>query len=425
MSNSWIIENGRIIDPASGRDETGTLVVTNGYIAAAGEPVPANTSRIDARGSWVVPGLIDMHTHLREPGEEYKEDILSGARAAAAGGFTGIACMPNTIPVNDCAAVTQFILERARQAAVRIYPVGAISRGSQGELLADLGELKNAGAIAVSDDGRPLVNSQLMRRALEYAADFDLTVISHCEDIFLGKGAMHEGPVSTRLGLRGIPPAAEAVMVYRDIALAEWTGKAVHIAHVSCAQSLALIRAAKERGVQVSAETAPHYFTLTDEAATTYDTRAKMNPPLRSESDRQAVRQALADGTIDAIATDHAPHSCLEKECEFELAANGIIGLESALPLSLALVADGLLSPLRLVELMALNPAKILGLPAGTLQPGSAADIAIIRPDQPFIFSEADICSKSRNTPFLGCEFPGRAVLTMVGGDIRFQKELL
>ncbi len=425
MSNSWIIENGRIIDPASGRDEAGTLVVTNGCIAAAGEPVPADTSRIDARGSWVVPGLTDMHTHLREPGEEYKEDILSGARAAAAGGFTGIACMPNTIPINDCAAVTQFILERARQAAVRIYPVGAISRGSQGELLADLGELKNAGAIAVSDDGRPLVNSQLMRRALEYAADFDLTVISHCEDIFLGKGAMHEGPVSTRLGLRGIPPAAEAVMVYRDIALAEWTGKTVHIAHVSCAQSLALIRAAKERGVRVSAETAPHYFTLTDEAASTYDTRAKMNPPLRSESDRQAVRQALADGTIDAIATDHAPHSCLEKECEFELAANGIIGLESALPLSLALVADGLLSPLRLVELMAFNPAKILGLPAGTLQPGSAADLTIIKPDQPFIFSEADICSKSRNTPFLGCEFPGRAVLTMVGGDIRFQKELL
>lgn len=425
MPNSWIITNGRIIDPAGGRDEQGDLYIIDGRVAAVGAAIPPDAGRIEAEGCWVTPGLIDMHTHLREPGEEYKEDILSGARAAAAGGFTGIACMPNTTPVNDCAAVTNFIVDRARQAAVRVYPIGAISRGSKGELLADFGELKEAGAVAVSDDGKPVVNSQLMRRALEYASDFGLPVISHCEDIYLGQGVMHEGPVATRLGLRGISTAAEAVMVYRDIALAEWTGLAVHIAHVSTAQSLALIRAAKERGVQVTAETAPHYFTLTEEAAAGYDTNAKMNPPLRSEADREAIREALADGTLDAIATDHAPHSCLEKDCEFELAANGIIGLESALPLSLNLVVWGILSPMRLIELMALNPAKILGLPAGTLQSGAPADITIIKADQPFTFSEADICSKSRNTPFLGRQLPGRAVLTMVGGEVRFQKGLL
>lgn len=423
MSTSWIIENGRIIDPATQRDELGTLVVNGGRIATARAPVCADAQRIDADGCWVVPGLIDMHTHLREPGEEYKEDVLSGARAAAAGGFTAIACMPNTTPVNDCAAVTLALLERARQAAVRIHPVGAISRGSQGELLADLGELKDAGVVAVSDDGRPVVNSQLMRRALEYASDFGLPVISHCEDPFLGRGAMHEGPVSTRLGLRGIPAAAEAIMVYRDIALAEWTGKPVHIAHVSTGQSLDLIRAAKARGVPVTAETAPHYFSLTDAAVLGFDTNTKMNPPLRSEEDRLAVCQALADGTIDAIASDHAPHSCLEKECEFELAANGIIGLESALPLSLALVEEGILPPRRLVELLSCNPARILGLNAGTLQPGAPADLTIIRPGAPFIFAETDIHSKSRNTPFLGRRMPGRAVLTMVAGEIRFQKE--
>ncbi|NLZ18619.1 MAG: dihydroorotase [Desulfobulbaceae bacterium] len=425
MSKSWIIENGRIIDPASGRDEIASLVVTQGYIAPAEEPAPADAERINARGCWIAPGLIDMHTHLREPGEEYKEDILSGARAAAAGGFTGIACMPNTTPVNDCAAITNFILDQARQAAVRVYPIGAISRNSQGELLADLGELKNAGVVAVSDDGRPVANSQLMRRALEYASDFNLPVISHCEDVFLGKGVMHEGPVATRLGLRGIPAAAEAVMVYRDIALAEWTEKPVHIAHVSTAQSLDLIRAAKARGVRVTAETAPHYFILTDEDVADYDTNAKMNPPLRSKADREAVRQALIDGTLDAIATDHAPHSTLEKDCEFDLAANGIIGLESALPLSLSLVADGIISPMRLVELLALNPAKILGLSAGTLQHGALADLTIIKADQPFIFSETDIYSKSRNTPFLGRQLPGRTVLTMVGGEVRFEKGLL
>lgn len=423
MAQTWLLEKGRILDPGSGRDEQADLLIVEGKIAPPDAPVPPDAQRIDATGLWVTPGLIDMHVHLREPGQEYKEDIQSGCRAAAAGGFTAVACMPNTKPVNDNAAVTRLILDKARTAEARVYPVGAISQGSRGEMLADFGELKEAGAVAVSDDGRPVESSQLMRRALEYASDFDLPVISHCEDLALGKGSMHEGPHATRLGLVGIPSAAESVMVFRDVALAECTGLAVHIAHVSTAQSLHIIREAKARGVRVTAETAPHYFTLTDEAVGKYDTHAKMNPPLRSAADREAVRQALKDGTLDAIVTDHAPHSCLEKDCEFEKAANGIIGLESSLPLTLALVQEGLIAPLRMVELMSLAPARILRLPGGTLAPGAVADVTLINPHLPFVFSEADLCSKSRNTPFLGREMPGRAVLTLVGGELRYRHD--
>lgn len=307
MNATWRIINGRIIDPVNSRDEIADLLVIDGRIAGPDQPVPAGAEVIDAAGCWVVPGLIDMHVHLREPGEEYKEDIRSGARAAASGGFTAVACMPNTKPVNDCAVVTAMILGRAAEAAVRVYPVGAISQGSEGRQLAEFGEMKAAGVVAVTDDGHPVRDSQLMRRAMEYASDFGLTVISHSEETTLSTGVMNEGPVSTRLGLKGIPTAAESIMVYREIALAEFTGARVHIAHVSAAMSIDLIRAAKARGVRVTAETAPHYFTLTDEAVIDYDTNTKMNPPLRSAADREAVRAALADGTLDAIATDHAP----------------------------------------------------------------------------------------------------------------------
>ncbi len=418
MAENWLIKNGRIIDPKNEIDRQGDLLVVEGRIAAEQTPVPEDTREIDASGCWVVPGLIDMHVHLREPGEEYKEDIVTGTRAAAAGGFTAVACMPNTRPVNDCRAVTAMILERAGQGSARVYPVGAISSGLQGKKLAEFGELREAGAVGVSDDGLPVRDSQLMRRALEYAGDFGLTVISHSEDPSLSTGVMNEGEVATRLGLKGIPAAAEAIMVYRDIALAEQTGQRVHIAHVSTAMSVDLIRTARARGVRVSAETTPHYFTLTDEAVEGYNTNAKMNPPLRSRKDRQAVREALADGTLDAIATDHAPHSILEKEVEFDLAANGIIGLETSLPLALALVRDGLIDAPRLVELMSTGPAAILGLPGGSLAAGQVADITVIDPGQTFTYTEEQVVSRSRNSPFLGWRLQGRAVLTMVGGRV-------
>lgn len=419
MSTSWRIVNGRIIDPANKIDRIGDLVIKDGLIADAAQTVAADLPVIDAAGCWVVPGLIDMHVHLREPGEEYKEDIVSGALAAASGGFTAVACMPNTKPVNDNATVTAMIMARAAEAAVRIYPVGAISLGSEGHQLAEFGEMKAAGIVAVTDDGRPVRDSQLMRRALEYASDFGLPVISHSEEASLSTGVMNEGPVSTQLGLKGIPTAAEAIMVYREIALAEFTGARVHIAHVSTAMSIDLIRAAKARGVRVTAETAPHYFTLTDEAVIGYDTNTKMNPPLRSAADRAAIRAALADGTLDAIATDHAPHSILEKELEFDAAANGIIGLETALPLGLALVRDGLLDAGQLVRLMSTNPATILGVTGGNLNLGAPADITLIDPHQEFVYAADQIVSKSRNTPFLGWSMQGRAVLTMMGGIIR------
>ena len=420
MSTTWRIANGRIIDPVNKIDRIGDLLIKDGVIVDPNQPVAVDIPVIDASGCWVVPGLIDMHVHLREPGEEYKEDILSGAQAAASGGFTAVACMPNTRPVNVNATITAMIRAKAAEAAVRVYPVGAISLGSEGRQLAEYGEMKAAGAVGVSDDGRPVRDSQLMRRALEYASDFDLAVISHSEETALSTGVMNEGPVSTRLGLKGIPTAAESIMVYREIALAEFTGTRVHIAHVSTAMSLDLIRAAKARGVRVTAETAPHYFTLTDEAVIGYETNTKINPPLRSALDREAVRAALADGTLDAIATDHAPHSILEKELEFDAAANGIIGLETALPLALALVREHLIDPSGLVELMSVNPARILGLPGGALSPGEPADVTLIDPQREFVYSADQVVSKSRNTPFLGWKLQGRAVLTMVGGAVRF-----
>ena len=422
MANDWRIRNGRIIDPVNGIDRVGDLFVRDGVLVESPRDLPGSTREIDASGCWVVPGLIDIHVHLREPGEEYKEDIVSGTRAAAAGGFTAVACMPNTRPVNDCRAVTALILERAREGFARVYPVGAVSRQSGGQALAEFGEMRDAGVVAVSDDGLPVQDSQLMRRALEYAGDFGLAVISHSEEPSLSRhGVMNEGRVATRLGLRGIPAAAESIMVYREIALAEYTGCPVHIAHVSAAMSVDLIRRAKERGVPVTAETAPHYFTLTEGAVEGYNTNAKMNPPLRTEEDRQAICAGLADGTLDAIATDHAPHSTLEKEVEFDLAANGIIGLETSLPLSLALVRDGILDPVGLVQCMSVRPACIFGVPGGSLSPGEPADVTVIDPELSFDYTEDMVVSKSRNSPFLDWRLQGRAILTMVGGRVTFE----
>jgi dihydroorotase len=423
MSDLIILQNGRLLDPITGIDEKGDLWIKDNFIVQHEKQIPENAKVIDVQGKWIAPGLIDMHVHLREPGEEYKETVESGTRAAAAGGFTAVACMPNTRPVNDEASVTKFLLSSERNASTRVYPVAAISKGSQGKSLAEYGELKEAGAVAVSDDGLPVIDSQLMRRAMEYAGSHNLLIISHSEEMSLSKnGCMNEGIASTRLGLRGIPAAAESIMVYREIALAELTGQRTHIAHVSTQASTDLIRQAKDRGVPVTAETTPHYFTLTEEAVSDYNTNAKMNPPLRTEKDRQAIRDGLQDGTYDCIATDHAPHSVMEKECEFDQAANGIIGLETSLPLSLNLVREGVIEPLRLIELMSSNPAKILRVQGGTLAVGSIADVTVIDPEKEFTFSNESILSKGKNSPFLGWKLQGKAVLTIMNGHVTYKE---
>ncbi|MEW6517867.1 MAG: dihydroorotase [Thermodesulfobacteriota bacterium] len=427
-SQATLLQNGRIIDPAHHIDEPGDLLIVDGVIRQQGKAwsisCPPNCEAIDLRGKWLVPGLIDMHVHLREPGEEYKETIASGTRAAAAGGFTAVACMPNTNPVNDNQSVTSLILTKAAaEGAARVYPVGAISKNSKGTELAEYGELKKAGAVAVSDDGRPVANSQLMRRALEYSGNHNLLVISHAEEVSLSEnGVMNEGALSTRLGLRGIPTVAETIMIYRDLALAEYVGRPIHIAHISTRESVDLVRRAKRRGCRVTAETAPHYFTLTEEAVGIYNTRAKMNPPLRAADDLAAIREGLRDGTIDAIATDHAPHSAMEKDVEFDQAANGIIGLETAVPLSLALVRENVLSPARMIELLSVQPARMLGVAGGSLAAGNPADITVIDPEKSFIYREENVVSKSGNSPFLGWELTGKAVLTMVAGRITFRE---
>lgn len=422
------IKGGRVIDPGN-LDGIMDILIENGKIVEitqqgmAGHEHPEDKI-IDASDKIVTPGLIDMHVHLREPGHEYKETIETGCLAAAVGGFTAICCMPNTNPVNDCRQVTEYILQKARAAdTVRVYPVAAISTGSKGDGLCEYGELKEAGAIAVSDDGQPVKNSRLMRRALEYSKGFDLPVISHCEDLDLAAGgAMNEGDVAARLGLAGIPNAAESIMVFRDIALCELTGVPVHIAHVSTRESVRTIRDAKKRGIPVTAETAPHYFTLTDESVKEYNTHAKMYPPLRSARDREAICRGIADGTIDVIATDHAPHSLIEKQVEFDRAANGIIGLETSVSLSLKLVEKGVISLTVLVEKMSTLPARILGLENG-LRNGRPADITIIDPERSYRVHADNFRSLSRNTPFNGWDMKGKAVLTMVEGKIVYQDE--
>lgn len=438
------IRGGHVIDPETGVDGLFDILIEDGKIAkvvgsgvrgqgseaddrtAITDNGQSTTDRIiDASGKLVTPGLIDMHTHLREPGHEYKETVETGCLAAAHGGFTAICCMPNTAPVNDNQSVTDYILKKARMAGtVRVYPVGAISRGLRGNSLAEYGEMKAAGVVALSDDGNPVMNAQLMRRALEYAKGFGLLLISHCEDRNLtADGVMNEGFTATRLGLAGIPNAAETVMVARDIALCELTGTPLHIAHTSAKDSVRLIRDAKARALPVTAETAPHYFSLTEEAVINYDTNAKVHPPLRTAKDRDAVRQGLADGTIDVIASDHAPHSSVEKDLEFNAAANGMIGLETSLPLGLRLVEMGILGLKDLIAKMSVNPAQVLKLTHVGLKQGGPADLTIIDLEKEFTVDANTLRSKSRNTPFDGWELKGKAVLTMVGGKVVFDDQ--
>jgi dihydroorotase len=418
-----LVKNGRVIDPSNGLDDNLDILVDEGKIVEicrGGNEEDGVTQIIDARDKVVVPGLIDMHVHLREPGHEYKETIRTGCQAAASGGFTSIACMPNTNPVNDNQSVTDYILDRTRREGyVNVFPVGAITKGLRGESLTEMGELKNAGALAVSDDGRAVKNSELMRRGMEYARNFNLLVICHCEDLDLvADGVMNEGFTSTRLGLKRIPNAAEEVVVARDILLAELTGCRVHIAHVSTKGSVRIIREAKSRGVKVTAETAPHYFSLSDEALESFDTNLKVNPPIRSVRDVAAIKEGLKDGTLDVIATDHAPHSLLEKDVEFDYASPGMVGLETALPLALQLVKEKVLSLPEVVSKFTVNPAKILGISKGTLNQGADADITIIDLSLKKKVDVTRFKSKSRNSPFHGWELEGEAVCTVVGGRV-------
>ena len=427
-----VLRGGRVLDPSRGFDEIADVVVEAGRIKAVGRDAgagyaPSDGVRIvDASGHWVCPGFIDLHVHLREPGQEYKEDIDSGLDAAAAGGFTAVCPMPNTKPTNDSRAITEMMLSRAEEhGGTRLLPFGAVTKGQRGVELTEMADMRDAGAIGVSDDGRCVMNAAVMRHAMEYARTFDLLVSQHCEDHHLTEGAqMHEGARSTLLGLRGWPRAAEDVIVARDLVLAETTGARYHVAHISSLGAVRLIREAKSRGLRVSAEVTPHHLLFTDEALLSYDTYCKVNPPLREEEDRAALREALADGTIDCIATDHAPHTDLEKDCEFEAASVGINGLESALGSMLGLVRDGVIRPLRLVEALSTAPARLLpDFEGGSLREGRAADITVVDPDARWILQQDALRSKSHNTPLLGRELMGRPIMTIVGGEVVYENE--
>ena len=424
-----LLKGGRVVDPANGRDGTCDVLVDGDRISCVGSdlPIDTGTTVIEIPSGFVVcPGLIDMHVHLREPGQEHKETVATGTAAAVAGGFTAVACMPNTTPVNDNAGVTEYMLKKAAEANLaRVYPIGAVSRGQKGEQLADIAELHRAGCVAISDDGHPVATALLMRRALEYASMFKMVVIDHCEEQTLkGDGVAHEGFTASTLGLLGIPGEAESIMVQRDVALAELTGGAVHIAHMSASSSIDAVRYGKERGARVTCEVTPHHFILTDEllgAPRPYDANVKMNPPLRGEADRDAMLHGLVDGTVDVIATDHAPHHYDEKQVEFDQAPFGIIGLETAVSLSLdRLVHSGAITLSRLVELMAVNPARILRVPGGSLSEGAPADITILAPDLGVTVAATRMRSKSKNTPFDGWELRGGVAATIVGGRAVF-----
>jgi dihydroorotase len=422
-----LLRGGRVMDPANGVDKTADLLIENGKISAIDAPgkIPAAKAQatVDCHGMWIVPGLIDAHVHLREPGLEYKETIETGTRAAVAGGFTSIACMANTQPVNDTPYVTAYIRERAKaHGSCRVFPIGAVSKGLKGEELAEIGGMVAEGAVAISDDGMPVMNSYLMRKAMDYSKAFNVAVISHAEDgNLVGQGVMNESALSNELGLRGNPATAEEIMVAREIALCRLTRARVHIAHVSSELSLAHLRRAKEEGLPVTAEVSPHHLHLTEESLRSYDTCCKMAPPLRSERDVATLRQALAEGLIDLIATDHAPHGIVDKAVEFDQAAFGIVGVQSAVPLTLQLVHDGVLSANRWLESLTSRPAKLLGLPYGTLKIGAAADIAVVDPQAQWTYTADSILSKSRNTPFLDWKFKGRVVRTWVDGNAVYE----
>jgi dihydroorotase len=428
-TQTLLIQGGHVIDPgringiADVLIEQGKIAAVGANLTAQGKGKNGSVQIIDARHKLVLPGFVDLHVHFREPGFEYKETIKSGTAAAAAGGFTSVCCMPNTQPVNDSQAITEFILEKARIAGnARVYPVGAITKGSEGKELAEIGDLRRAGCVAISDDGQPVMNSLVMRRAMEYALAFDLPVIDHCEDLHLSEGGcMNEGVVSTQLGLQGVPAAAEDVMVSRNLALAELTGARLHLAHLSTAGSVRLVREAKARGIRVTAEACPHHFTLTEEAVRGFNTLAKMNPPLRAWDDVQAIKEGLRDGTIDVIATDHAPHATQEKLQDFAAAPNGIVGLETALSLTLVLVEEGVLTLESAVAKLTSAPARAFSLNAGTLASGVDADVVIVDPQETWEIDPARFRSKSRNTPFAGWKVKGRVHATLLGGRIVYE----
>lgn len=431
-----LIKNGHIIDPSQGVDGVGDVLIQNGKIKeikrkkSGGPPFPKGEGKgrgknpglrtIDASGLYVLPGLVDMHVHLREPGFEYKETIKTGTMAAVKGGFTTVCCMPNTYPVNDNASVTEFIIRKAAQEGFcTVFPIGAVTKGQKGEELAEIGTMINEGCIAFSDDGQPVMNSLIMRRALEYSKTFDVPIISHCEDLTLSEGGvMNEGLLSVTLGLTGIPAEVETIMVYRDISLTALTGGRLHIAHVSTEGSVNLIRDAKKKGINVTAETCPHYFSITEDAVKGYNSNAKVNPPLRTVRDIEAIKEGLRDGTIDVISTDHAPHHADEKLREFDMAPFGISGLETALSLSLKLVQQGILSLNQLVKKMALNPAGILRIDKGTLKVGADADMVIVDQNKEFKVEAERFVSKGKNTPFEGWVLRGMPTLTICKGRV-------
>lgn len=420
-----LIRNGRVIDPANQLDRVTDVLLASGIVRAVGDNLPARgAEEFDATGLIVAPGFIDMHVHLREPGFESSETIETGARCAAVGGFTSVACMPNTNPVNDTAHLTRYIIERARAVTkVNVFPIGAITKGSAGEELASIGAMKDAGVVAISDDGRPVMNSRVMRRAMEIASSFDVLVIDHCEDLNLSAGGdMHEGAVSLRYGLRGIPACSEDVMVARDLLLAEVTGARYHVAHLSTRNAVAMVAEAKRRGLRVSCEVSPHHFAIHDGEIIPYDSNYKMKPPIRCLHDVEAMVEGIRSGVVDAIATDHAPHSVTDKMQEFERCPFGILGLETAIGISLErLVHPGHISLQRMIELFTTGPANILKLNRGSLSPGLPGDVTILDPESRWTYEVERSASKSRNSPFDGHTFRGRAVATIVGGEIIWQ----